>query len=292
MRSKKIIFFLLGGFCLILILIGLFFIIPSLRQTKKKSFADLISVTPFLSITPTLTPTPTPRPLTLTEMNERYGPCVYLSTLMYHHVEDLNMAKEKAYSNTISPEIFRKQMEYLRDQGYTTVKMIDLINFFDAGTPLPQKSILLTFDDGYRDFESKAYPILSEFGFRATVFLATGLMENPDYLSWAKIEEMARSGNILFANHTWSHKNVQAIKEVIEKEIGTADKQLADRGLNSPKVFAYPYGLVSSEAQRFLTSRGYSLAFTTNSGSILCQKQHLQLPRIRIGNSDLSYYGL
>lgn len=238
------------------------------------------------------TPTPTPRPLTFAEMNALYGPCVFLPTLLYHHIQSWEDAKQKGQTAlSVDTDYFRNQMKHLKDKGYVTASMNDLVNFFDNGILIPTGSILLTFDDAYIDFATDAVPILREFGFKATLFAPTGLINNPGYLSWDTISSITPGGDILFANHTWSHHNLMAQESVIEKEISTADTQLAERGLNNPKVFAYPYGLPNASAETFLTKLGYKLAFTTRPGSALCKKQRLELPRIRIGNTDLSFYG-
>ena len=250
------------------------------------------TLTPTTISFPSPTPTPTPKPLTFTEMNILYGPCAYLPTLMYHHIQSLKSAKEKKQTAlTVETPIFKNQMQYLKDRGYTAISLQDLVNFFDQGIAVPQKSVLLTFDDGYEDFYTGAYPILRDLGFGATVFTPTGLMNNSGYLSWDQISEMA-GNRILFANHTWSHKNVKAKEDVLRMEVSTADVQLKEKGLNSPKVFAYPFGLESSQAVTYLTALDYKLAFTTRYGSALCKKQRLDLPRVRIGNVNLSSYGL
>lgn len=246
---------------------------------------------PSLSPTPTPTATPTPRPLTFSEMNTLYGPCVYLPTLMYHHVQSPEQAKTRnQVTLSVRTEDFRAQMQYLKDRNYTIVSMQDLLNFFEQGIKPPSKSVLLTFDDGYNDFYLDAYPILREFNYPATVFVPTGLMNNVGYLYWDKMSEMA-AGRILFANHTWSHKNIKTKEDVLKMEISTADVQLNEKGLNTPKVFAYPYGLESGPAISFLQGLNYKLAFTTRYGGTLCKKQMLDLPRIRIGNGSLSIYG-
>jgi len=240
-------------------------------------------------VSPTPTPTPTPKPLTFAEMNALYGPCVRLPTLMYHHVQTEEAARaNKQTGLTVYTETFQKQMQYLKDKGYNTVGVSDLINFFDNGTPVPGKSILITFDDGYGDFNTDAFPILQSFGFKSTVFVSTGLVNNPGYLTWDQISSM---GSVLFANHTWSHKNVGVSESAMQYEILTADTQLTDHSLNSPKVFGYPYGLETAKSEKYLESLGYKAAFTTVPGSILCKKQRFSLPRIRIGNTSLSYYG-
>ena len=223
-------------------------------------------------------------------MNNLYGPCVRLPVLMYHHVQTEDAAKvAKQTALTVYTDYFGKQMQYLKDKGYSVISVNDLVNFFDNGTKIPSKSVLITFDDGYEDFFTDAYPILSSLGFQATMFIPTGLMNNPDYLTWQQITEM--NGKILFANHTWSHKNVQVSVASMQSEISTADTQLTDHGLNVPKVFAYPFGLETSAAEAYLSSLGYKIAFTTDPGNILCKKQRFSLPRIRVGNAPLSNYG-
>jgi peptidoglycan/xylan/chitin deacetylase (PgdA/CDA1 family) len=257
--------------------------IPSL--TPQKSYPEK-----FGQLLGSPTPTPTPKPLTFAEMNTLYGPCVRMPVLMYHHVQTKEVAKaDKQTSLTTYTDFFQKQMQYLKDKGYNVADMNDLINFFDNGTSVTSKSVLLTFDDGYEDFSTDAFPILQDLGFRATVFVPTGLMDNPGYLTWNQI--LLMNGSILFANHTWSHKNVGVSNSTMQYEISTADTQLSDRSLNSPKVFAYPFGLDSGQSEKYLASLGYKAAFTTTPGSILCKKQRFALPRIRIGSTSLSSYG-
>jgi peptidoglycan/xylan/chitin deacetylase (PgdA/CDA1 family) len=263
------------------------------QSSIKKSFPDkfgqlLNKSTPTAVLTPT--PTPTPKPLTFAEMNTLYGPCVRMPILMYHHVQTEEAAKaNKQTGLTTYTDFFQKQMQYLRDKGYNVASTNDLVNFFDNGIPVTPKSVLITFDDGYEDFDTDAFPILKELGYKATVFVPTGLIDNPGYLTWIQIISM--DGSILFANHTWSHKNVGVSTSMMQYEISTADTQLTDHSLNSPKVFAYPYGLDSGQSEKYLASLGYKAAFTTIPGSILCKQKRFELPRIRIGSTSLSAYG-
>jgi len=237
---------------------------------------------------------PTPKINTGAKVKAATDSCVYLPTLLYHHIQDFQTAKENGQlSLTVFTDKFEQQMKHLVDRKYSTITMQDLIDFFDRGKKLPQKPILLTFDDGYEDFFTNAFPILKKFGLKATVFLPTGLLENPGYLTWEQIEQMNQNGNIYFGNHTWSHHSTATDKDVVAREISTADQQLKDHNLNEAKVFAYPYGSDSKIAEDYLAHTiNYNLAFTTHSFRLLCKKQRLSLPRVRIGNADLSYYGL
>jgi peptidoglycan/xylan/chitin deacetylase (PgdA/CDA1 family) len=246
--------------------------------------------------TPTATPALTPATPTLAEKNRRYGPCAEVPVLMYHHVQSYEQAlAEGNEAFTITTTRFRQQMTYLVSQGYTTIRMQDLNAFFDEGQALPSKPVLLTFDDAYDDFASDVLPILEELGMQATAFVPVGLVGQPGQLTWEQIDQIAAGAGrteILFANHTWSHTNVGYGPEAARWEISTADAELAGRGLNQPRTFCYPYGLVSGYAREILADMGYGLAFTTEPGSILCRGQRLALPRIRVGAGPLEAYGL
>lgn len=286
MPKKKFLLFLLLAAVAIF---TTFLVVLSSRSRLPKTPLPKKSASPTPSPSPT--PTPTPKPLTFAEMNALYGPCVFLPVMMYHHIQPLDEAKASGQSAlTVTTEFFEKQMKYLNDKGYHVVSITSLTDFFQNGTGLPKKSIVITFDDGYADFYTNALPILRQYGYPATLFIPTGLMNNPGYLSWNQISEAAGSG-IYVANHTWSHKNVMMAKEKILYEIATADTQLSERGFNQSKIFAYPYGLESNNAEKILTDLKYNLAFTTNSGSTQCKKQKFDLRRIRVGNTALSAYG-
>ncbi len=244
--------------------------------------------------TPTASPSasPTPKPLTFADMNSLYGPCAVVPTLMYHHIQQYDVAQKSGYTSLdVTPDNFQKQLAYLNGHGYTSIDLAQLIAFFDNHVNLPKKPILLTFDDGYDDFATYAAPLLTQFGIKGSMFLPTGLMENPGYLKWSTVASLASQG-FYFGNHTWSHRSMGANLATDKKEITLADTQLTDHGLNANKVFVYPYGTISSQAIDFLRTTGYSLAFTTQPGRTLCNKQRLTLPRIRIGNASLSAYGL
>ncbi len=289
-KNKRFIWVLLAGLAIFVVVPILAFRIIGIKKTGKQEFTTP-SASP--SATPTTSFSATPRPLTFAEMNKLYGPCTNLPVLMYHHVEPEENAKlNKRTGLNVPPEMFKKQMEYLVSKGYSTVFPSDLANFFDSGTPLPSKPVMITLDDGYVDNGDLMFPILRQLGLKVTIYLATGLMENFNYLTWAKIDEMKTSGFVSFGNHTWSHKNVGGAHDVVLKEISTADEQLADRGLNSVKTFVYPYGLDTAYGEKVLKDLGYKLAFTEVHGRIQCKQKRLSLPRIRIGNSLMAGYGL
>lgn len=270
---------------------------PRVGPKKAISKIAITTINPELEngVEKNLVPTkkPTPTPISFEDLNKNFGPCVKLPVLMYHHIEEEVDAKKKGQTGlNVTPEFFRKQMEYLKTKGYEPIFLDSLANFFNNGTLMPKKAVAITLDDAYEDNFRLMYPILKEYGFKATIFTPTGLVQNPDYLSWNNIKEMSASGLVYFANHTWSHHPSSGSVAVQEKEIGLADTQLRENGQNPNKIFAYPYGNPGKDAEIVLVKDNYNMAFTTRHGNIMCKGQKFELPRIRIGNAPLSSYGL
>lgn len=210
---------------------------------------------------------------------------------MYHHVQPQEQALEKRQQNiSVDAKIFVQQMDYLASRGYRTLTPDELLEGLIGS--LSGRSVLLTFDDGYVDFYSNAYPELVKHSFKATMFLSTGLVGNPDYLSWSQISEMKGSGLVTFADHTWSHKSLGAAsEETIKYEIGTAKTQLEEHGLGPVTSFAYPYGTDARKVEKVLTELGFKTAFTTIPGNYQCAKLPYDFRRNRIGNSSMASYG-
>ncbi len=260
---------------------------------KETEEPQLIKKTEVANPSPKKEDSPQPKPLTFAEMNQIYGPCAYVPVLFYHHVQTPEAAvAENSLSLTVDVAVFQEQMNYLQSQGYHPITMQQLIDFFDLGASLPSKPVILTIDDAYDDVFTDVFPILNTLGFPGTVFVPTGLINTPGYLTWSQAEEMRNYRSILLANHTVNHRAMTGSSTNDFPEIANADTQLAEHNLNHPKVFAYPYGPSTTNAINHLKELGYLLAFTTNPGQTMCKGQRLALPRTRVGAGSLSIYGL
>lgn len=278
---------------------GMFLAIWGITGIKNVQIKQTVTTTPKIApvkqiwLSPTPTIKPTPKSVGTAEWQKKYGPCLKVNVLMYHHVEELADAARKNQTNlAVSPGWFRKQMEYLKVKGYKIIGPDELVAAFNGDEKLPVKTAMITLDDAYEDNFINAYPILKEYGFKATIFIPTGLVTVQDHLNWDQIMEMSRSGLIYFGNHTWSHHSSGGTLDVEKREIGIADNQLAEKDLNRSKIFAYPYGNSSMNAERVLTDLNYNLAFTTVHGNFLCKGQRLILPRVRVGNAQLNSFGV
>jgi peptidoglycan/xylan/chitin deacetylase (PgdA/CDA1 family) len=222
------------------------------------------------------------------------GYCLTVPVLFYHHIQPIAIANQHHNTNlTVSDSMFAIQMQYISTHGYTTITTKQLIDALKNHTTLPPKSIVITLDDGYRDNYTYAFPIFQKYHLKANIMLATGLMEGSDYLTWSQVSEMKNSGLLYYTDHTWSHYAVdKGTTDKIQTEILTGQKQIEEHTGEHTDVFTYPYGSFSNTAIALLKQDNFSGAFTTKPGKVQCDSQLMTLPRTRIGNAPLSYYGI
>jgi len=218
----------------------------------------------------------------------QYGPCKNIPILMYHHVGDNRPSGAWLY---VRPAIFAQQMDFLIGKGYTAITLPEVMAGL-AGGALPAKPVVITFDDGYADIFTQAYPILHQKNLKATVFIITQLLEGSDYMTWEQLREMNSSGIMTIGNHTLSHRALPKLtEEQVRDEIVSAREILNSHlGINV-NTFAYPFGNASPTATKILGEIGTAAAVTASRG-LACAKLPYALPRIRIGNGSLSSYGL
>lgn len=236
--------------------------------------------------TPTLTPTPTPIPL--------IGYCLNVPVLMYHHIQPEAEAQAKGQKSlTVDSGEFDNQMGYLTSHGYSAITSLQLVEALINHSGLPSKSIVITMDDGYSDIYQYAYPILQKYHIIANLMIPTGLIGGVDYLSWGQLEEMAHSGLAYVGDHTWSHYAITSgSDDKIKFEIDTAKQQLQDHTGQNVNIFTYPYGAINNRAIAALRQSGIVGAFSEIPGHWQCDSFLMTLHRSRIGNANLSYYGL
>lgn len=237
--------------------------------------------------TPTPTPTPTPSPVPL-------GYCLRVPVLFYHHIQPQAEAAAKHQTSvSIDNGFFEQQMAYLNSAGYTTIFANDLISALKTHTGVPPKSVLVTIDDGYSDLYAYAFPIIKRYNIKTNLMIATGLVNNPEQVSWDQLREIKGSGLAYFVDHTWSHTAVNSgTLEKIKYEIETGKSQLEQNIGQTVNIFAYPYGSFSQTSINVLIQDGFSGAFATTPGFYQCDSFIYTLHRRPIGNAPLSAYGL
>lgn len=191
-----------------------------------------------------------------------------IPVLMYHSIADNSKVTDNVSKSIIlPPEVFKQQMQYLKDNGYTTLTLDELYNFLKNDKPVPEKSVVLTFDDAYEDNYTNAYPILKEFGFRATIFVITGGTDKIGaYLTSAQLKEMDANG-IDIQSHTVNHEELDKLSLEKQQETLVQSKQFLEKLLDKKVDYiAYPSGKYNNFTEQAAKNAGYTMAFTINNG--------------------------
>ena len=205
--------------------------------------------------------------------------------LNYHQVEQKN-----GNPLTLWPDQFEAQMAYLADEGYTTITIDEMMDALENGTPLPEKPVIITFDDGYADNYEYAYPILKKYGFKATIFLIYDFTNAyPNYLTWEQIDEMKQSGLIRFESHTMTHANLAELDSADElrHEIADSHDLLSEKIGYDMHYIAYPGGRVNPEIEEITRAAGYRGGFTVHYGLSTPTEGRYQMDRIPIFGANM-----
>ncbi len=213
------------------------------------------------------------------------GNTLRVPVLMYHYIGlNPNPSDKARDSLSVSPEKFEEQLKYLKDNGYHTTSLDTLYAALTRNASLPDKTVILTFDDGYIDFYVNAYPILKKYGFSATIFIPTGLIGQPAYLSWSQIKEMYSSGLINYGAHSVNHYHLPSLSsEKVLEEI-TQSKETLSNNLGIPINFlAYPYGSVDLNVIDQTKKAGFIGAVGTWPDKTQSEGTVYNMPRLRIG---------
>lgn len=221
---------------------------------------------PILSTTPVESivnePMPTPSGV--------YSWTLKVPILMYHYISEPPPGADiYRVDLSVSPDSFRRQMAYLKDNGFTPIDFYDLSTAIVAQSELPPKPVIITFDDGYRDNYEEAYPILQEFGFKGNFFVVTEFIDagREGYMTWEMIEEMSRAGQRI-ESHSRTHPDLTTKSRdgLIWEILGSQETLAAHIGYK-PRYFCYPGGTYDEETIQVLRELDFWGAVTTQNGS-------------------------
>jgi len=206
--------------------------------------------------------------------------------ITYHSIDDSGSVISTA------PSIFKRHVAALADAGYYSLTLRELVSRMNAGVPLPAKPVVLTFDDGFKNFYTEAYPILDTHGFTATVFLVTDhcgrfndWAGNPkdfprsELLSWEEIRELCDAG-VEFGSHTRTHPDLMSISpSSLENEIAGSKASLDDELGVETVSFAYPFGRKDDRVKR-TAAANFKAATSTVLGKVTPQSDLYALERL------------
>ena len=224
---------------------------------------------------------------------------VCVPILMYHSISDNLFAKSHPYDQiNTSPNIFARQMKWLRQNGYRSMDLADLVSAMEGGRDL-SKTIVITFDDGYRDFYTDALSVIKQCGFTATIFLTTDRIQNvsmriegADYLTWQEVRELHAEG-MQFGSHTVTHPDLRSLDaDQIDYELGYS-KEIIEQKLGcAVQSFSYPFGFPEEDLDftRFLSdalgNHGFENGVSTILGRARGSDNRFYLPRLPVNSWD------
>lgn len=204
--------------------------------------------------------------------------------LMYHAVD------EKAAETKLSvrPESFRRQMRFLHDRGYNVITLKELTDAMKNKVPFPPKSVAITFDDGYENNYSNAFPVVKEYNIPITIFVAVSNIEKEGYLSWEQVKEMVESGLVSIGSHTFNHAYLPSVSDRgrLRLEIFKSKHLLQILTGQKDIFFSYPVGGFNENIRTMVAEAGYSGACATNPGKHYPKDDIYALKRVRISRTS------
>ena len=208
----------------------------------------------------------------------------YVPVIMYHSI-----LKDSSLQGryVVSPLQLENDLKYLSENGYTAITVADLLAYVDEGIPLPEKPVMLTFDDGYYNNYLYAFPLMRKYGFKMVLSVIGKFSddfsntsdENAYYshCTWDQLREMELSGYVEVQNHSFdmhstdkgrngtkknSWESVENYKEILSRDILKCQNYLVEQSGITPTAFTYPFGAISSESVSILKELGFKASFS------------------------------
>lgn len=208
--------------------------------------------------------------------------------IMYHSI-----LKDPSRSNkyTVTPTVLEEDLKYIKDNGYTTVSISDLISYVYDDMPLPEKPIVLTFDDGHYNNYGYLFPLLEKYDMKAVISIVGSYTDkftetdeanlNYSYLRWKDIKELMDTGRIEFQNHTYSlHSNTgkrigtkkikgetdEHYKSILKDDILKLQQEFEENTHYTPQCFTYPFGGISNASLDIIKELGFKASLSCEQG--------------------------
>ena len=240
-----------------------------------------------------------------------------IPVFMYHHV-----SPHKGDMVTVTPDVFEAQMRFLAEAGYKTLSADELVEFAGGDFVIKEKTVVITFDDGYLDNYIYAFPVLKKYNIKATIFLVTDWVERssefgvrslelktkklPNHneckrfinegkiseviMNWDMVKEMQESGLVSFYSHTTTHRKCAELSDAeLMRELQDS-RRIIEQRLNKPSPYlCWPKGSYNSGAIEAAKRAGYKALFTTGKGIVKKGSDAFSIKRIVV-KDNISWF--
>ena len=215
------------------------------------------------TVTPSAEPTQSPPSVEPTSTQP-----INLPVFVYHHVKP-----DADNFIAITPTTFEEHLKTLKRHGYTTITVAELHAHLTRGVPLPERPVMLTFDDGWRNQYDHAVPLLEKYGMQGSFFVYPKTLKGGPYMTRGQISELASAGHDI-GNHTWGHTALQMGSEETTKAFAARARKMLEPASDwiedaighRPVGFAYPFGYYDLQSAAMLAPTGLDVAFTVDEG--------------------------
>ncbi len=219
--------------------------------------------------------------------------------LMYHSISNQEDHRHPYFQTTTSPQRFAEQMDLLKQDGYQPVRLSDVAGLLTARPAAATKPVVITFDDGYRNFYTDAYPVLAQYGFTASMFLPTAYICNDrrsfngiSCLNWKEVRELDAAG-IEFGSHTVTHPKLKDLSVTeIEREVRESKQEMEDQIGSKVRCFSYPFAFPElrrsfvANLRDALCRSGYEFGVSTIIGTTDHTDDPLFMRRLPVNTAD------
>lgn len=269
------------AFGVILALVSLLAFSP-MQFEEERFLATMITT----DATPSLPPSPPAEP-TQSPLQESVLPAPIrddqkIPILMYHYIRNYKKRRDKIGTNlSVSREVLANQLRTLRAVGYTS------ITFTDLEKPLPEKPIIITFDDGYDNAYGDAFPLLKEQGMKGVFFIVTDYIGKSRYMTEEQIKILTDEGMEIGA-HTVHHSDLTKLGKAEQwLELTESKKRLEALTGKAVTAFCYPAGQHNATTLALVKEAGFTIATTTKEGIMIgkeLKEKSYELERLRVTN--------
>ncbi len=230
-----------------------------------------------------------------------------LPIIMYHSIGD-NTGKY-----VISQSMLENDLKIIKEEGFTTITSADLIAFKENGVPLPEKSIILTFDDGYFNNYSFAYPLLKKYNMKGVLSVvgkftedysndSARLNNNYSHITYQQIKEVSSSGLVEIANHSYNMHSIKDRRGILRKkgenyeeyktnltqDVGKCNNMLIEKCGVAPVAFTYPFGCVNKESSSIINEMSFKVTYGCEEGLNKINREH-NLKELKRYNRDSDF---